>query len=185
MSKMGISTYMSYTGSQIFEAVGLAKSLVDKYFTGTTSNVEGIGVFDVAEEAIRVHRAAFGEDDPVMKTMLDAGGEYAWRVRGEEHAWTPEAIAKLQHSARANSYSTYKEYAALINDQKSTRLNSSHEWISYAVFCLKKKIKRRGELPERLRFRLTEDLRYSYPGFSENGSPATAKLAPVCVLALS
>src|SRR5207244_7944754 len=98
-SKMGVSTYMSYTGSQIFEAVGLARSLVDKYFTGTTSNVEGIDVFDVAEEAIRVHRAAFDEDDPVLKSMLDAGGEYAWRVRGEEHAWTPEAIAKLQHSA--------------------------------------------------------------------------------------
>src|SRR5207302_969725 len=122
MSKMGISTYMSYTGSQIFEAVGLAKSLVDKYFTGTTSNVEGIGVFDVAEEAIRVHRAAFDENDPVMKTMLDAGGEYAWRVRGEEHAWTPEAIAKLQHSARANSYTTYKEYAALINDQSKRHM---------------------------------------------------------------
>src|SRR5437762_12796104 len=122
MSKMGISTYMSYTGSQIFEAVGLARSLVDKYFTGTTSNVEGIDVFDVAEEAIRVHRAAFDEDDPVLKTMLDAGGEYAWRVRGEEHAWTPEAIAKLQHSARANSYATDKEYAALINDQSQRHM---------------------------------------------------------------
>src|SRR6266404_5990040 len=122
MSKMGISTYMSYTGSQIFEAVGLARSLVDKYFTGTTSNVEGIDVFDVAEEAIRVHGAAFDEDDPVLKSMLDAGGEYAWRVRGEEHAWTPEAIAKLQHSARANSYATYKEYAALINDQSKQHM---------------------------------------------------------------
>src|SRR3989454_6698471 len=122
MSKMGISTYMSYTGAQIFEAVGLARSLVDKYFTGTTSNVEGIDVFDVAEEAIRVHRAAFDEDDPVLKSMLDAGGEYAWRVRGEEHAWTPEAIAKLQHSARANSYATYKEYAALINDQSQRHM---------------------------------------------------------------
>ncbi|HET7363337.1 MAG TPA: glutamate synthase large subunit [Burkholderiales bacterium] len=117
MSKMGISTYMSYTGSQQFEAVGLAKSMVDKYLTGTASNVEGIDVFQVAEEAIRVHRAAFDERDPVLATMLDAGGEYAWRVRGEDHAWTPDAIAKLQHSARANSYSTYKEYAALINDQ--------------------------------------------------------------------
>jgi len=117
MSKMGISTYMSYTGSQIFEAVGLAKSLVDKYFTGTTSNIEGIDVFDVAEEAIRIHRAAFDERDPVLATMLDAGGEYAWRVRGEDHTWTPDAIAKLQHSARANSYATYKEYAAVINDQ--------------------------------------------------------------------
>ncbi|HEY5899578.1 MAG TPA: glutamate synthase-related protein, partial [Burkholderiales bacterium] len=117
MSKMGISTYMSYTGSQIFEAVGLAKSLVDKYFTGTASNIEGIDLFDVAEEAIRVHRAAFDENDPVMRSMLDAGGEYAWRVRGEDHAWTPDSIAKLQHAARANSYATYKEYAAIINDQ--------------------------------------------------------------------
>ncbi len=117
MSKMGVSTYMSYTGSQLFEAVGLARSLVDKYFTGTASNIEGIDLFDVAEEAIRVHRDAFDEADPVLKNMLDAGGEYAWRVRGEEHTWTPDAIAKLQHSARANAYSTYKEYAALINDQ--------------------------------------------------------------------
>jgi glutamate synthase (NADPH/NADH) large chain len=117
MSKMGISTYMSYTGSQQFEAVGLARSLVEKYFTGTAANIEGIDVFDVAEEAIRIHRAAFGERDPVLAGMLDAGGEYAWRVRGEEHTWTPDAIAKLQHAARANSYATYREYAALINDQ--------------------------------------------------------------------
>ncbi len=116
MSKMGISTYMSYTGAQIFEAVGLAKSLVDKYFAGTTSNVEGIGVFELAEETIRMHRAAFGED-PVLANALDAGGEYAYRVRGEEHMWTPDAIAKLQHSTRANSFQTYKEYAQIINDQ--------------------------------------------------------------------
>src|SRR5258706_3601214 len=117
MSKMGISTYMSYTGSQQFEAVGLARSLVDKYFTGTASHIEGIGVFEVAEEALRIHRAAFDEDDPVLKNMLDAGGEYAWRVRGEDHAWTPDAIAKLQHAARENKASTYKEYAQIINDQ--------------------------------------------------------------------
>ncbi len=117
MSKMGISTYMSYTGSQIFEAVGLAHSLVDKYFAGTTSSVEGIGVFEVAEEAIRVHRAAFDEEDPVLRAALDAGGEYAWRVRGEEHMWTPDAIAKLQHATRQNSAQTYTEYASIINDQ--------------------------------------------------------------------
>src|SRR5258706_10843078 len=122
MSKMGISTYMSYTGSQIFEAVGLKRSLVDKYFTGTTSNVEGIDVFDVADEAIRVHGAAFDERDPVLANALDAGGEFAWRVRGEEHMWTPDAIAKLQQSTRANSYSTYKEYAALINDQSKRHM---------------------------------------------------------------
>jgi glutamate synthase (NADPH/NADH) large chain len=123
MSKMGVSTYMSYTGSQLFEAVGLAKSLVDKYFTGTASNIEGIGLFEVAEEALRIHNDAFDPVDPVLKTMLDAGGEYAWRVRGEDHTWTPDAIAKLQHAARANSYATYREYAALINDQ-STRYNT-------------------------------------------------------------
>jgi len=116
MSKMGISTYMSYTGAQIFEAVGLQKALVDKYFTGTTSTVEGVGVFELAEEALRVHHSAFGED-PVLAQALDAGGEYAWRVRGEEHMWTPDAIAKLQQSARGNSYATYKEYANIINDQ--------------------------------------------------------------------
>jgi glutamate synthase (NADPH) large chain len=122
MSKMGISTYMSYTGAQIFEAVGLSRKLVDKYFAGTASSVGGIDVFEVAEEAIRTHRAAFTERDPVLAGALDAGGDYAWRVRGEEHLWTPDAIAKLQHSARANSFSTYKEYAALINDQSQRHL---------------------------------------------------------------
>ncbi|MEP6876916.1 MAG: glutamate synthase central domain-containing protein, partial [Burkholderiales bacterium] len=116
MSKMGVSTYMSYCGAQLFEAIGLDKELVQKYFRGTASQVGGIDVFDVAEEAIRMHRAAFG-DDPVLETMLDAGGEYAWRVRGEEHMWTPDAIAKLQHAARANKFETYKEYAQIINDQ--------------------------------------------------------------------
>ncbi|MYN12360.1 glutamate synthase subunit alpha [Pusillimonas sp. TS35] len=116
MSKMGISTYMSYTGAQIFEAVGLSSSLVNKYFAGTPSNIEGIGIFEVAEEVLRTHRAAFS-DDPVLSNALDTGGDYAWRVRGEDHMWTPDSIAKLQHSARANNYNTYKEYAQLINDQ--------------------------------------------------------------------
>ncbi len=121
MSKMGISTYMSYTGAQNFEAVGLASALVDKYFAGTASNIEGIGVFEVAEEAIRVHRTAFG-DDPVLEHALDAGGEYAFRVRGEEHMWTPDAIAKLQHATRKNAYDTYQEYARIINDQSKRHM---------------------------------------------------------------
>ena len=116
MSKMGVSTYMSYCGAQLFEAIGLEKTLVEKYFHGTASQIGGIGIFEVAEEAIRMHRAAFG-DDPVLEGMLDAGGEYAWRVRGEEHMWTPDAIAKLQHGVRANRFETYQEYARLINDQ--------------------------------------------------------------------
>jgi glutamate synthase (NADPH/NADH) large chain len=121
MSKMGISTYMSYTGAQIFEAIGLARSMVDKYFAGTTSSIEGIDMFQVAEEAIRTHKAAFDEDDPVLAGMLDAGGEYAWRVRGEEHMWTPDAIAKLQYASREESpekaAKSYQEYAEIINDQ--------------------------------------------------------------------
>lgn len=121
MSKMGISTYMSYCGAQIFEAIGLNKSLVDKYFKGTASNVEGIGVFEVAEEALRLHKLAFGKD-PVLANALDAGGEYAYRVRGEDHMWTPDAIAKLQHSTRANNYNSYKEYAQIINDQSKRHM---------------------------------------------------------------
>ncbi|WP_245588270.1 glutamate synthase-related protein [Brackiella oedipodis] len=116
MSKMGISTYMSYTGAQIFEAIGLRADFIQKYFTGTPSKIEGIGVFEVAEEALRLHRAAFG-NDPVLSQMLDTGGEYAYRIRGEDHMWKPDSIAKLQHSTRANSYQTYKEYAQLINEQ--------------------------------------------------------------------
>ncbi|NHC06473.1 glutamate synthase large subunit [Azonexus fungiphilus] len=121
MSKMGISTYMSYTGAQIFEAIGLKKDFIEKYFTGTPSNVEGIGIFEVAEEAIRLHDEAFSAD-PVLAGMLDAGGEYAFRTRGEEHMWTPDSIAKLQHSTRSGKYETYKEYAKLINDQTKRHL---------------------------------------------------------------
>jgi glutamate synthase (NADPH/NADH) large chain len=117
MSKMGISTYMSYTGAQIFEAVGLKREMVERYFSGTASTVEGIGLAEVAEEALRMHRAAFDPDDPLLAASLDAGGEYAWRVRGEEHMWTPDSIAKLQHATRQNSFQTYREYAELINDQ--------------------------------------------------------------------
>ena len=121
MSKMGISTYMSYTGAQIFEAVGLKQAMVDKYFTGTTSQVEGIGVFEVMEETIRLHKKAFSPD-PVLANMLDAGGEYAFRIRGEEHMWTPDAIAKLQHSTRSGKVESYKEYARIINDQSKRHM---------------------------------------------------------------
>ncbi|HEY0975463.1 MAG TPA: glutamate synthase-related protein [Solimonas sp.] len=121
MSKMGISTWMSYCGAQIFEAIGLNRAVIDKYFSGTPSNIEGIGVFEIAEEAIRLHKLAFG-NDKVLANALDAGGEYAFRVRGEEHMWTPDAIAKLQHSTKSNNYSTYKEYAQIINDQSKRHM---------------------------------------------------------------
>ena len=116
MSKMGISTYQSYCGAQIFEAIGLNSSFIQSYFTGTATNVEGIGLNEVAEESLRLHQAAFG-NDPVLATSLDAGGDYAYRVRGEEHMWTPDSISKLQHATRTGNANTYKEYAKLINDQ--------------------------------------------------------------------
>jgi glutamate synthase (NADPH/NADH) large chain len=121
MSKMGISTYQSYCGAQIFEAVGLNSQLIHAYFKGTATNVEGIGIEEIAEETMRIHQSAFGSD-PVLAHALDAGGEYAFRVRGEEHMWTPDSIAKLQHATRTNQYNTYKEYAALINDQTKRQM---------------------------------------------------------------
>ena len=116
MSKMGISTYQSYCGAQIFEAIGLNASFVAEYFTGTATQIEGISLKEVAEETVRTHRNAFG-NDPVLSNALEAGGEYAYRVRGEEHMWTPDSIAKLQNATRTNNAATYKEYAKLINDQ--------------------------------------------------------------------
>jgi glutamate synthase (NADPH/NADH) large chain len=116
MSKMGISTYQSYCGAQIFEAIGLNAAFINKYFTGTVTQIEGIGIDEVAEEALRLHNLAYG-NDPVLANALDAGGDYAFRVRGEEHMWTPESISKLQNATRTNKFDTYKEYAKLINDQ--------------------------------------------------------------------
>src|SRR5437764_11087856 len=109
MSKMGISTYQSYCGAQIFEAVGLQKAFVQKYFTGTASNIEGIGLFEVAEEAYRLHQLAFG-DSPVLRNALDAGGEYMYRTRGEEHMWTPDSIANVEHAARRSSNAPYRAF---------------------------------------------------------------------------
>lgn len=116
MSKMGISTYQSYCGAQIFEAVGLNEEFLNQYFTGTTSQVGGIGLLEVAEEAARIHKTAYGYD-PMLADMLDAGGEHAYRSRGEDHMWTPDTIAKLQNATRTNNYNTYKDYAKLINEQ--------------------------------------------------------------------
>ena len=113
---MGISTYQSYCGAQIFEAVGLNSAFVGAYFKGTNSSIEGIGVEEIAEEALRAHRLAYS-DAPLYRDHLDPGGEYAYRIRGEAHMWNPESISKLQHATRSGSYSTYKEYAKVINEQ--------------------------------------------------------------------
>src|SRR6516165_5369589 len=120
ISKMGISTYQSYCGAQIFDAVGLASDFVDKYFTGTATTIEGVGLNEIAEEAVERHRRAYG-DDPLYHEMLDVGGDYAFRLRGEDHAWTPESVARLQHAARGNLPDEYKAFADSIN-QQSARL---------------------------------------------------------------
>ncbi|OQX47226.1 MAG: glutamate synthase subunit alpha, partial [Candidatus Sedimenticola endophacoides] len=116
MSKMGISTYQSYCGAQIFDIVGLSSAFVAKYFTGTSTKIEGVGLDEVAEEAVRWHRDAYG-DNPIYRRHLDTGGEYAYRVRGEEHVWTPETIANLQHASRRNDWATYEAFARAVNEQ--------------------------------------------------------------------
>ncbi|MBM3511453.1 MAG: glutamate synthase large subunit, partial [Alphaproteobacteria bacterium] len=116
IAKMGISTYRSYCGAQIFDAVGLASDFVAQYFTGTASRVEGVGLNEIAAETAMRHRAAYG-DSPLYRAMLDVGGDYAYRLRGEDHVWNPTTVATLQHAVRGNSASTYREFAQAINDQ--------------------------------------------------------------------
>ena len=132
MSKMGISTYMSYCGAQIFEGVGLSQETVDKYFCGTSTAVGGVGIFEIAEEMIRLHKLTFKVGDKNQKKMLPAGGEYEWRVGGEEHMWTPDAIASLQHAVRGNQWESFKQYAQIINDQ-STRHMTLRGLFSFKV----------------------------------------------------
>ncbi|MEO8813458.1 MAG: glutamate synthase large subunit, partial [Caulobacteraceae bacterium] len=116
MSKMGISTYQSYCGAQIFDAVGLSSAFLDRYFTGTASAIEGAGLERIARESVRRHRDAYG-DAPIYRAMLDVGGTYAFRLRGEDHAWTPQSVASLQHAVRGNLPGEYQAFATTINDQ--------------------------------------------------------------------
>jgi glutamate synthase (NADPH/NADH) large chain len=115
-SKMGISTLQSYRGAQVFEAIGLSKAMVDKFFTGTVSRIEGVGLDVLAKEAILKHRHAFqplNESD----TELAVGGNYQFRARGEYHLYNPQTIAKLQHAVRQESFQTFQEYTDLIDKQ--------------------------------------------------------------------
>ena len=121
MSKMGISTYQSYCGAQIFDAVGLSSAFIDKYFTGTATMIEGVGLTEIAEETVRRHAAAYG-DSPLYRKMLDVGGMYQLRLRGEEHAWTAENVASLQHAVRGNIPDKYRDFAQSINDQSARML---------------------------------------------------------------
>nr|WP_259668096.1 glutamate synthase large subunit [Rhizobium lentis] len=115
MSKMGISTYQSYCGAQMFDAIGLQSELIDKYFFGTATMIEGVGLEAIAAETVAHHNAAFGTD-PLLATTLDIGGEYAYRMRGESHAWTPDAVAALQHAVRGNAENRYREFADMVNN---------------------------------------------------------------------
>ncbi|HEU0058456.1 MAG TPA: glutamate synthase central domain-containing protein, partial [Hyphomicrobiaceae bacterium] len=116
MSKMGISTYQSYCGAQIFDAVGLKSTFVKRYFTGTHTQVEGVGLRQIARETAERHRQAFGNVE-VLEGALDVGGEYAYRIRGEAHMWRPTVVADLQHAVRGNLPDKYRAYAQEINDQ--------------------------------------------------------------------
>ncbi|MDC1209935.1 glutamate synthase large subunit, partial [Pseudomonadota bacterium] len=116
MSKMGISTYQSYCGAQIFDAVGLSSRLIDNYFCGTSSKVEGIGIEEIQSETENKHELAFG-DSPLLRNNLDIGGDLSFRLTGEEHVWTPETIGTLQHAVRSANYKTFKKYTKKINDQ--------------------------------------------------------------------
>lgn len=122
MSKMGISTYQSYCGAQIFDAIGLSSEFVEKYFFGTATSIEGVGLTEIAEETVARHTAAFGKD-PILANTLDIGGEYAYRMRGESHAWTPDAVASLQHAVRGNSQDRYREFAGMVNET-ALRMNT-------------------------------------------------------------
>ena len=115
MAKMGISTLQSYTGAQIFEAIGLNGDLVHRYFTGTVSRVSGIGLDVIADEVRRRHEHAFPERP--LGAELDWGGEYQWRRDGEHHMVNPDMIAKLQHATRSGSYAQFKDFTRLCGDQ--------------------------------------------------------------------
>ena len=116
MSKMGISTYQSYCGAQIFDAIGLSRAFVDEFFFGTATRIEGAGLAEIADETARRHADAFGES-PVLRSSLEVGGEYAYRLRGEAHSWTPQTVSLLQHAVRGNARDKYDAYAELLNAQ--------------------------------------------------------------------
>ncbi|MBI3610210.1 MAG: glutamate synthase large subunit [Nitrospirae bacterium] len=119
-SKMGISTVQSYCGAQIFEAIGLNSDLVDRYFTGTASRIEGIGIEVLGDEVLRRHAIAY-QNAPIRQ--LEYGGEYHYRIQGERHNWNPETISKLQFATRNNSYLSFKEFSRIVNDESRRRSN--------------------------------------------------------------
>ena len=118
MSKMGVSTVASYTGAQIFEAVGLSHDLVDAYFTGTASKLGGVGLDVISREVLARHQRAYPTKGIAAKRrQLEVGGEYQWRRGGPEHLFDPETVFRLQHSTRSGSYEVFKQYTQRVDDQ--------------------------------------------------------------------
>ena len=116
MSKIGISTLRSYRGAQVFEAIGLSEDMTEKYFSGTASRVDGIGLYELAAEANARYRAAH-QPAPEEENLLPSGGHYRYRLDGERHLWTPQTVSLLQRATRANDAALYRQYAELINNQ--------------------------------------------------------------------
>src|SRR5688572_7671572 len=118
MSKMGVSTVASYTGAQIFEAIGLSAGLVEQYFTGTVSRLGGIGLEEIAQTVAMRHAHAHPtRPEERAHRKLELGGEYQWRREGEYHLFNPETVFKLQHATRAKRYDVFKEYTSRVDDQ--------------------------------------------------------------------
>ncbi len=131
MSKMGVSTIASYTGAQIFEAVGLSDRLVDRYFTGTTSKLGGVDIDVIAEEVAMRHRRAYPLDGlPPAHRTLEIGGEYQWRREGEPHLFDPESVFRLQHATRTGRFDVFREYTAAVNEH-SERLMTLRGLLSF------------------------------------------------------
>jgi glutamate synthase (NADPH/NADH) large chain len=116
-SKMGISTVQSYCGAQIFEAIGLNSHLINRYFTGTPSRIEGIGLEEIGKETLLRHSYAYAETSPLLGDGLDIGGDYHYRIQGEHHHWNPETIVKLQEATRSNNPKTFAEFSRLANEE--------------------------------------------------------------------
>jgi glutamate synthase (NADPH/NADH) large chain len=126
MSKMGISAVASYQGAQIFEAIGIDQEVVDRYFTGTPSRIRGVGLREIADEAIARHARAYAVDGADEK--LDVGGHYHFRVTGEKHMWTPKTISALQQAVRTNDFKSYDEFSRYINEEAHAKATLRGQW---------------------------------------------------------
>ena len=144
LNKIGISTLLSYRGSQIFEILGLNKKFVNKYFCNTPTRIEGIGLYEIEKEIQKRYQHAFFPPETETDLDLEMGGDYRWRRNGERHMFNPASIAKLQQAVKQNSYETYSEYSKIINEQTKrhrTGLKSLHDFSPWLYFFNRNRIK--------------------------------------------